>query len=86
MGLRALTTQKTKLDEMENLLCHLPKCNFYGQRVGFLPARDSQEKVVWVTLEDSQVLPDIYWQILTFTPPPEQDNSQYRKNTNSSFL
>uniref|UniRef100_A0A3B4USV6 Acylamino-acid-releasing enzyme n=1 Tax=Seriola dumerili TaxID=41447 RepID=A0A3B4USV6_SERDU len=46
-------------------------------RVGFLPARDSQEEVVWVTLEDSQVLPDIHWQILTFTPPPEQDNSQY---------
>uniref|UniRef100_A0A3B4WAV9 acylaminoacyl-peptidase n=1 Tax=Seriola lalandi dorsalis TaxID=1841481 RepID=A0A3B4WAV9_SERLL len=46
-------------------------------RVGFLPARDSQEEVVWVTLENSQVLPDIHWQILTFTPPPEQDNSQY---------
>uniref|UniRef100_A0A665V080 acylaminoacyl-peptidase n=1 Tax=Echeneis naucrates TaxID=173247 RepID=A0A665V080_ECHNA len=46
-------------------------------RVGFLPARNSQEEVVWVTLEESQVLPDIHWQILTFTPPPEQDNSQY---------
>ncbi|XP_074537519.1 acylamino-acid-releasing enzyme isoform X2 [Halichoeres trimaculatus] len=46
-------------------------------RVGFLPPRDSEEVVVWVTLEDSQKLPDIDWQILTFTPPPEQDNSQY---------
>ncbi|XP_060930308.1 acylamino-acid-releasing enzyme-like [Limanda limanda] len=46
-------------------------------RVGFLPARDSQEQIEWVTLEDSQVLPDIHWQILTFTPPPDQDNSQY---------
>lgn len=65
---------------MEKLLCHPLQCNFCVQRVGFLPARDSQEEVVWVTLEDSQVLPDIDWQILTFTPPPEQDNSQYRKN------
>ncbi|CAJ1085082.1 acylamino-acid-releasing enzyme isoform X4 [Xyrichtys novacula] len=46
-------------------------------RVGFLPPRDSVEGVVWVTLEDSQILPDIDWQILTFNPPPEQDNSQY---------
>uniref|UniRef100_A0A8D3DJJ8 acylaminoacyl-peptidase n=1 Tax=Scophthalmus maximus TaxID=52904 RepID=A0A8D3DJJ8_SCOMX len=39
---------------------------------------DSQEEVGWVTLEDSQVLPDIQCQILTFNPPPEEDNSQYR--------
>uniref|UniRef100_A0A7N8XS93 acylaminoacyl-peptidase n=1 Tax=Mastacembelus armatus TaxID=205130 RepID=A0A7N8XS93_9TELE len=37
-------------------------------------------ELVWVTLEDSQTLPDIDWQILTFTPPPEQDNSQYPSN------
>lgn len=46
-------------------------------RVGFLPARESQEKVSWVTLEDCDVLEDIDWKILSFTPPPEQDNSQY---------
>nr|XP_043894480.1 acylamino-acid-releasing enzyme isoform X1 [Solea senegalensis] len=46
-------------------------------KVGFLPARDSREEVSWVTLEDSQMLPEISWQILTFTPPPEQENSQY---------
>lgn len=56
------------------------KVKFCAQRVGFLPARDSQEEVVWVTLEGSQALPDIDWQILTFTPPAEQENSQYRKN------
>uniref|UniRef100_A0A8C4H2T3 acylaminoacyl-peptidase n=1 Tax=Dicentrarchus labrax TaxID=13489 RepID=A0A8C4H2T3_DICLA len=56
--------------------CSSPNCP-PSLRVGFLPARDSQEEVVWVTLEDSQTLPDIDWQILTFTPPPEQDNSQY---------
>uniref|UniRef100_A0A6Q2WUV8 acylaminoacyl-peptidase n=1 Tax=Esox lucius TaxID=8010 RepID=A0A6Q2WUV8_ESOLU len=50
-----------------------------GQRVGFLPADDSAE-VGWVTLEESQTQPNIDWQILSFTPPPEQDNGQYRKN------
>ncbi|KAI3357680.1 hypothetical protein L3Q82_016085 [Scortum barcoo] len=56
--------------------CSSPNCP-PSLRVGFLPARDSEEEVVWVTLEDSQMLPDIDWQILTFTPPPEEDNSQY---------
>uniref|UniRef100_A0A8C9Z9W9 Acylamino-acid-releasing enzyme n=1 Tax=Sander lucioperca TaxID=283035 RepID=A0A8C9Z9W9_SANLU len=56
--------------------CSSPNCP-PSLRLGFLPARDSQEEVVWVTLEDSQTLPDIDWQILTFTPPPEQDNSLY---------
>uniref|UniRef100_A0A7N8XWF6 acylaminoacyl-peptidase n=1 Tax=Mastacembelus armatus TaxID=205130 RepID=A0A7N8XWF6_9TELE len=59
--------------------CSSPNCP-PSLRVGFLPPRDSQEEVVWVTLEDSQTLPDIDWQILTFTPPPEQDNSQYPSN------
>ncbi|XP_059188274.1 acylamino-acid-releasing enzyme isoform X3 [Centropristis striata] len=56
--------------------CSSPNCP-PSLRVGFLPPRDSQEEVVWITLEDSQTLPEIDWQILTFTPPPEQDNSQY---------
>uniref|UniRef100_A0A3Q3JP83 acylaminoacyl-peptidase n=1 Tax=Monopterus albus TaxID=43700 RepID=A0A3Q3JP83_MONAL len=56
--------------------CSSPNCP-PSLRVGFLPARDSEEEVVWVTLEDCQTLPDIDWKILTFTPPPEQDNSQY---------
>lgn len=47
--------------------------------MGFLPALDSEEEVAWVTLEDSQPLPDIDWKILTFVPPPEEENSQYRK-------
>uniref|UniRef100_A0A8C8LQY9 Acylamino-acid-releasing enzyme n=1 Tax=Oncorhynchus tshawytscha TaxID=74940 RepID=A0A8C8LQY9_ONCTS len=46
-------------------------------RVGFLPLGGSREEVDWVVLEDSQTQPDIDWQILNFTPPPEQDNSQY---------
>uniref|UniRef100_A0A8C2XGD3 acylaminoacyl-peptidase n=1 Tax=Cyclopterus lumpus TaxID=8103 RepID=A0A8C2XGD3_CYCLU len=69
---------KTSLLLVKNVcLFHLLQCNFSVQRVGFLPARDSQDKVVWVTLEDSQTMPEIDWQILTFTPPPEQENSQY---------
>lgn len=53
--------------------------------MGFLPARDSEEEVSWVTLEEAQPLPDIEWQIVTFTPPPEQQNTQYRKNWTHSF-
>lgn len=53
--------------------------------MGFLPARDSEEEVSWVTLEEAQPLPDIEWQVVTFTPPPEQQNTQYRKNWTHSF-
>uniref|UniRef100_A0A8D0D724 Acylamino-acid-releasing enzyme n=1 Tax=Sander lucioperca TaxID=283035 RepID=A0A8D0D724_SANLU len=65
--------------------CSSPNCP-PSLRLGFLPARDSQEEVVWVTLEDSQTLPDIDWQILTFTPPPEQDNSLYLGILQNLFL
>ncbi|XP_056129296.1 acylamino-acid-releasing enzyme isoform X4 [Lampris incognitus] len=56
--------------------CSSPNCP-PSLRVGFLPASSSLEEVAWVTLEESQSQPDIDWQILTFTPPPDQDNSQY---------
>ncbi|XP_075901966.1 acylamino-acid-releasing enzyme-like isoform X2 [Nelusetta ayraudi] len=56
--------------------CCSPNCP-PSLRVGFLPARDSEEEVSWVTLEEAQPLPDIEWQIVTFTPPPEQQNTQY---------
>ncbi|TNM87014.1 acylamino-acid-releasing enzyme [Takifugu rubripes] len=56
--------------------CSSPNCP-PSLRVGFLPALDSQEEVAWVTLEDSEPLSDIDWKILTFVPPPEEDNSQY---------
>lgn len=64
---------------MKMSLCHLMQCLLCVQRVGFLPAKDSEEEVVWVTLENSQTLSDIDWKIITLTPPPDQDNSQYRK-------
>ncbi|XP_012731945.3 acylamino-acid-releasing enzyme [Fundulus heteroclitus] len=56
--------------------CSSPNCP-PSLRVGFLPGKDSQEEVVWITLEESQALPEIDWQIKTFTPPADQDNSQY---------
>lgn len=59
---------------------------FDVQKAGFLPALDSQEEVTWVTLEDSQPLPDIDWKILTFIPPPEEDNSRYRKKILFCFI
>uniref|UniRef100_A0A3P8UQU2 acylaminoacyl-peptidase n=1 Tax=Cynoglossus semilaevis TaxID=244447 RepID=A0A3P8UQU2_CYNSE len=55
-------------------------------RIGFLPARDSEEEVAWVTLEDSQPLPEISWEILTFTPPPEQENKDYPGLKFEAFL
>uniref|UniRef100_A0A3P9Q1P3 acylaminoacyl-peptidase n=1 Tax=Poecilia reticulata TaxID=8081 RepID=A0A3P9Q1P3_POERE len=60
--------------------CSSPNCP-PNLRVGFLPGKDSQEEVVWVTLEESQTLPDIDWQIKTFTPSEGLDNRQYRKIT-----
>ncbi|XP_077369658.1 acylamino-acid-releasing enzyme-like isoform X1 [Festucalex cinctus] len=56
--------------------CSSPNCP-PSLRVGFLPMRDSEEEVIWTTLEESEAIPEIDWQILTFTPPSEQDNSQY---------
>ncbi|XP_008412063.1 acylamino-acid-releasing enzyme-like isoform X2 [Poecilia reticulata] len=56
--------------------CSSPNCP-PNLRVGFLPGKDSQEEVVWVTLEESQTLPDIDWQIKTFTPSEGLDNRQY---------
>lgn len=47
--------------------------------VGFLPAGGSEGEVSWVTLEDSQIQSEIDWQVLNFTPPPEEDNKQYRE-------
>uniref|UniRef100_A0A3B5LEB4 acylaminoacyl-peptidase n=1 Tax=Xiphophorus couchianus TaxID=32473 RepID=A0A3B5LEB4_9TELE len=60
--------------------CSSPNCP-PNLRVGFLPGKDSQEEVVWVTLEESQTLPDIDWQIKTLTPSEGLDNHQYRKIT-----
>ncbi|XP_043960960.1 acylamino-acid-releasing enzyme isoform X3 [Gambusia affinis] len=56
--------------------CSSPNCP-PNLRVGFLPGKGSQEEVVWVTLEESQTLPDIDWQIKTFTPSEGLDNHQY---------
>ncbi|XP_062854625.1 acylamino-acid-releasing enzyme-like [Trichomycterus rosablanca] len=56
--------------------CSSPNCP-PSLRVGFLPARGIEEEVAWVTLEDAQTQPEIDWQILSFSPPAEEDNSQY---------
>uniref|UniRef100_A0A673G9I6 acylaminoacyl-peptidase n=1 Tax=Sinocyclocheilus rhinocerous TaxID=307959 RepID=A0A673G9I6_9TELE len=47
------------------------------KRVGFLPEKGSESKMSWVTLEETQPQADISWQTLNFSPPPEEDNSQY---------
>ncbi|KAJ8370838.1 hypothetical protein SKAU_G00108660 [Synaphobranchus kaupii] len=56
--------------------CSSPNCP-PSLRVGFLPVAGAQEEVTWVTLEEAEAQTDIDWKVLTFTPPPEQDNSTY---------
>uniref|UniRef100_A0A4W4ES82 Acylamino-acid-releasing enzyme n=1 Tax=Electrophorus electricus TaxID=8005 RepID=A0A4W4ES82_ELEEL len=56
--------------------CSSPNCP-PSLRVGFLPVSGSEDEMSWVTLEEAQTQPEIDWQILSFTPPPEEDNSQY---------
>ncbi|XP_072538219.1 acylamino-acid-releasing enzyme isoform X1 [Salminus brasiliensis] len=56
--------------------CSSPNCP-PSLRVGFLPTSGSENEVLWVTLEEAQKQPEFDWQILTFTPPSEEDNSQY---------
>uniref|UniRef100_A0A8B9L589 acylaminoacyl-peptidase n=1 Tax=Astyanax mexicanus TaxID=7994 RepID=A0A8B9L589_ASTMX len=56
--------------------CSSPNCP-PSLRVGFLPASGSESEVAWVTLEEAQKQAEFDWQILTFTPPSEEDNSQY---------
>ena len=50
------------------------------QRVGFLPEKGPEVQVSWVTLETAEVQSDIDWKVLTFNPPPGQENDQYRKD------
>ncbi|MBN3311238.1 APEH enzyme, partial [Amia calva] len=56
--------------------CSSPNCP-HSLMVGFLPQAGSQEGVSWVSLEKSDPQPDIEWQVLTFKPPPENENSTY---------
>ncbi|KAL1269143.1 hypothetical protein QQF64_031432 [Cirrhinus molitorella] len=56
--------------------CSSPNCP-PDLRVGFLPAKGSESKMSWVTLEETQPQADISWQTLNFSPPPEEDNRQY---------
>uniref|UniRef100_A0A8C2L7J0 Acylamino-acid-releasing enzyme n=1 Tax=Cyprinus carpio TaxID=7962 RepID=A0A8C2L7J0_CYPCA len=56
--------------------CSSPNCP-PDLRVGFLPEKGSESKMSWVTLEETQPQADISWQTLNFSPPPEEDNSQY---------
>ncbi|XP_060787677.1 acylamino-acid-releasing enzyme isoform X2 [Neoarius graeffei] len=69
---RLLTIQKN----MMVVSCSSPNCP-PSLRVGFLPASGSEEEVSWVTLEDAQMQQEIDWQVVNFSPPPEEDNKQY---------
>ncbi|XP_015203744.2 acylamino-acid-releasing enzyme isoform X1 [Lepisosteus oculatus] len=46
-------------------------------KVGFLPPAGGEDRVSWVPLDDLQCVPSIEWQIMDFTPPPEEENKEY---------
>uniref|UniRef100_A0A4W3KA54 Acylamino-acid-releasing enzyme n=1 Tax=Callorhinchus milii TaxID=7868 RepID=A0A4W3KA54_CALMI len=46
-------------------------------KVGILPAAGSEQEVTWVALDEAERLPDIEWQILTFTPPCGQEHPKF---------
>ncbi|XP_069793039.1 acylamino-acid-releasing enzyme isoform X2 [Narcine bancroftii] len=46
-------------------------------KVGFLPAAGKEQRVTWVALNETKILPGINWKILTFTPPLEQKNPKF---------
>ncbi|MFT7800887.1 acylamino-acid-releasing enzyme-like [Arapaima gigas] len=69
-------TLLTIIRDLMVVSCSSPNCPS-SLRVGFLPAVGSKEPVNWVTLEEAPSQPDIHWEVLNFTPPPEQDNAKY---------
>ncbi|XP_041130550.1 acylamino-acid-releasing enzyme isoform X1 [Polyodon spathula] len=55
--------------------CSSPNCP-PSLKLGFLPPAGS-EAVSWVSLEESEPIPEIEWRVLTFTSPLEQENQAY---------
>ncbi|MGH0172372.1 UNVERIFIED_CONTAM: hypothetical protein FKN15_063456, partial [Acipenser sinensis] len=55
--------------------CSSPNCP-PSLKLGFLPPAGS-EAVSWVSLEESEPIPEIEWRVLTFTSPLEQENQTY---------
>ncbi|XP_059505951.1 acylamino-acid-releasing enzyme-like [Stegostoma tigrinum] len=56
--------------------CSSPNCP-PTLKVGFLPAAGQEERITWVTLDETEPLPRIEWKILAFTPPPKQRNPNF---------
>ncbi|XP_043564341.1 acylamino-acid-releasing enzyme-like isoform X7 [Chiloscyllium plagiosum] len=67
------------LDIQQDLMvvsCSSPNCP-PTLKVGFLPAEGQEERITWVTLDETEPLSRIEWKILTFTPPPEQTHPNF---------
>uniref|UniRef100_A0A4W3K094 Acylamino-acid-releasing enzyme n=1 Tax=Callorhinchus milii TaxID=7868 RepID=A0A4W3K094_CALMI len=72
----------TLLDIQRDIMvvsCSAPNCP-PCLKVGILPAAGSEQEVTWVALDEAERLPDIEWQILTFTPPCGQEHPKFRKS------
>ncbi|CAI9544607.1 unnamed protein product, partial [Staurois parvus] len=46
-------------------------------KVGFLPPAGKEEEIIWVSLEEENLIADIHWSYKSHKPPPEQENPQY---------
>uniref|UniRef100_A0A4W3K1K9 Acylamino-acid-releasing enzyme n=1 Tax=Callorhinchus milii TaxID=7868 RepID=A0A4W3K1K9_CALMI len=69
----------TLLDIQRDIMvvsCSAPNCP-PCLKVGILPAAGSEQEVTWVALDEAERLPDIEWQILTFTPPCGQEHPKF---------
>uniref|UniRef100_A0A672L7T0 Acylamino-acid-releasing enzyme n=1 Tax=Sinocyclocheilus grahami TaxID=75366 RepID=A0A672L7T0_SINGR len=66
---RVLMSCAQRCHKVLQLLSHT-RAAFIITRVGFLPAKGSENKMSWVTLEETQPQADISWQTLNFSPPP----------------
>ncbi|XP_043564339.1 acylamino-acid-releasing enzyme-like isoform X5 [Chiloscyllium plagiosum] len=74
------------LDIQQDLMvvsCSSPNCP-PTLKVGFLPAEGQEERITWVTLDETEPLSRIEWKILTFTPPPEQTHPNFLNYRGSS--
>uniref|UniRef100_A0A4W3K1L2 Acylamino-acid-releasing enzyme n=1 Tax=Callorhinchus milii TaxID=7868 RepID=A0A4W3K1L2_CALMI len=79
---KSLIGSWTLLDIQRDIMvvsCSAPNCP-PCLKVGILPAAGSEQEVTWVALDEAERLPDIEWQILTFTPPCGQEHPKFRKS------
>ncbi|XP_051777320.1 S9 family peptidase isoform X1 [Erpetoichthys calabaricus] len=46
-------------------------------KLGIFPPKGGEQSITWVSLQESDQLPAIEWTVLTFTPPPAEENQHF---------